>query len=150
MEMLPRTDINTTTPRGLHVVEASALSLTPRRKAVARKAGLGKPPFPRKVVKPVKTAPAVRLPSRKLHPRTGMVRRPKVCRPGVVALRQIKRLQKTTQLLIPRAPFARLVREIAQDEWARAFGGQVDLRFAAEAIEALQEAAEARLTAELH
>ncbi|KAI9881898.1 MAG: hypothetical protein M1823_006390, partial [Watsoniomyces obsoletus] len=68
----------------------------------------------------------------------------------VVALRQIKRLQKTTQLLIPRAPFARLVREIAQDEWARAFGGQVDLRFAAEAIEALQEAAEARLTAELH
>ncbi|KAI9884413.1 MAG: hypothetical protein M1823_003795 [Watsoniomyces obsoletus] len=149
MAMLPPTDINTTTPRGLHVVQASALPVTPRRKAVARKEGLGKPPAPRKVVKSVKTTPAVRLPALKLHPRTGTVRKPKVYHPGkfrrdssdrssdrvantdigVVALRQIKRLQNTTQL---------------------AFGGQVDIRFAAKAIEALQEAAEARLTAELH
>jgi histone H3 len=35
-------------------------------------------------------------------------------RPGVVALREIKKYQKSTELLISKAPFQRLVREIAQ------------------------------------
>ena len=54
-------------------------------------------------------------------------------RPGTVTLREICRYQKSTELLIRRLPFQRLVREIAQDYKAR-------LNFASEAILALQEA----------
>eukprot|EP00047_Mylnosiga_fluctuans_P009410 m.262951 g.262951 ORF g.262951 m.262951 type:complete len:128 (-) comp26207_c0_seq1:204-587(-) len=57
-------------------------------------------------------------------------------RPGTAALREIRKYQKTTELLIRKLPFQRLVREIAQDT-------KTDLRFQHAAIEALQEAAEA-------
>jgi histone H3 len=57
-------------------------------------------------------------------------------RPGTVALREIRRYQKSVELLIRKLPFQRLVREIAQDF-------MTDLRFRADAIMALQEAAEA-------
>ena len=59
-------------------------------------------------------------------------------RPGTVALREIRRYQKCTELLISKLPFARLVHEIAQDF-------KTDLRFQREAIGALQEAGEAYL-----
>ncbi|KAF8998528.1 hypothetical protein BDQ17DRAFT_1247537, partial [Cyathus striatus] len=59
-------------------------------------------------------------------------------RPGTVALREIRRYQKSTQLLIRKLPFQRVVREIAQ-------GYASNLRFMASAIEALQEASEAYL-----
>merc|ERR1712133_107610 len=36
-------------------------------------------------------------------------------RPGTVALREIRRYQKSTELLLRKLPFQRLVREIAQD-----------------------------------
>src|SRR5262249_30145700 len=42
-------------------------------------------------------------------------KRPHRYRPGTVALREIRRYQKSTFLLIPKLPFARLVREISQD-----------------------------------
>merc|ERR1712006_26390 len=54
-------------------------------------------------------------------------------RPGTVALRDIRRYQKGTELLIRKLPFQRLVREIAQD-FVR------DLRFQSLAFLALQEA----------
>ncbi len=57
---------------------------------------------------------------------------------GVVALRNIRRYQKTTELLIPKAPFQRLVREIANDF-------KLNLRFSADAFEALQHSTEAYL-----
>ena len=59
-------------------------------------------------------------------------------RPGTVALREIRRYQKSTELLLRKLPFQRLVREIAQDF-------KTDLRFQSSAIAALQEAAEAYL-----
>ena len=59
-------------------------------------------------------------------------------RPGTVALREIRRYQKSTELLIRKLPFQRLVREIAQEY-------QQDLRFQSTAILAMQEAAEAYL-----
>ena len=59
-------------------------------------------------------------------------------RPGTVALREIRRYQKSTALLIPKLPFQRLVREISQDF-------RTDLRFQASALAALQEASEAYL-----
>lgn len=54
-----------------------------------------------------------------------------VHRPGTVALREIRRYQKSTELLIRKLPFQRLVREIAQDF-------KTDLRFQSAAIGALQ------------
>lgn len=59
-------------------------------------------------------------------------------RPGTVALREIRKLQRSTDLLIAKLPFQRLVREIAQDF-------KTDLRFQSSAIAALQEASEAYL-----
>ena len=60
-------------------------------------------------------------------------------RPGTVALREIRRYQKSTELLIRKLPFQRLVREVAA-------GIKSDLRFQSHAIMALQEASEAYLT----
>jgi len=62
----------------------------------------------------------------------------KSSRPGVKALQEIRRYQKSTDLLIGRLPFQRLVREIASDY-------RTDIRFQAAAIAALQEAAESYL-----
>lgn len=59
-------------------------------------------------------------------------------KPGIGALREIRRYQKSTDLLIRRAPFGRLVREIAEHF-------KHDLRFQASALAAIQEAAEAYL-----
>jgi len=41
------------------------------------------------------------------------VKKPHRFRPGTVALREIRRYQKSTELLIRKLPFQRLVREIA-------------------------------------
>lgn len=60
-------------------------------------------------------------------------------RPGVKALREIRKFQRGTELLIKKLPFQRLVRSIAEDN----FPG---LRFQSTALLALQEAAEAYLT----
>ena len=50
-----------------------------------------------------------------LQAATGGVKKPHRFRPGTVALREIRRYQKSTELLIRKLPFQRLVREIAQD-----------------------------------
>uniref|UniRef100_A0A8C0ERD9 Core Histone H2A/H2B/H3 domain-containing protein n=1 Tax=Bubo bubo TaxID=30461 RepID=A0A8C0ERD9_BUBBB len=71
-------------------------------------------------------------------PATGGVKKPHRYRPGTVALREIRRYQKSTELLIRKLPFQRLVREIAQDF-------KTDLRFQSSAVMALQEASEAYL-----
>jgi len=75
---------------------------------------------------------------RKSPPGTGGVKKPHRYRPGTVALREIRKYQKSTALLIRKLPFQRLVREIAQD-----FKSEV--RFASSAMQALQESAEAYL-----
>ena len=76
--------------------------------------------------------------ARKSAPATGGVKKPHRYRPGTVALREIRRYQKSTELLIRKLPFQRLVREIAQEF-------KTDLRFQGSAVLALQEAAEAYL-----
>ena len=68
---------------------------------------------------------------------TGL-KKPHRYRPGTVALREIRRYQHSTELLIRKLPFQRLVREIAQDF-------KTDLRFQGSAVLALQEASEAYL-----
>jgi histone H3 len=76
--------------------------------------------------------------ARKSAPSTGGVKKPHRYKPGTVALREIRRFQKSTELLIRKLPFQRLVREIAQDF-------KTDLRFQSSAIGALQESVEAYL-----
>ena len=74
----------------------------------------------------------------KKGPPQGGVKKPHRYRPGTVALREIRKYQKSTDLLIKKAPFCRLVKEIAQDF-------KTDLRFQSIAVLALQEASEAYL-----
>lgn len=99
-----------------------------RTKQTARKSTGGKAPRKQLATKA----------ARKSAPSTGGVKKPHRYRPGTVALREIRRYQKSTELLIRKLPFQRLVREIAQDF-------KTDLRFQSAAIGALQEAAEAYL-----
>ena len=66
------------------------------------------------------------------------VKKPMRYRPGTVALRQIRKYQKSTDLLIRKIPFQRLVREIAQNLHR-------DLKFQSTALLALQEGSEAFL-----
>ena len=99
-----------------------------RNKQTARKSTGGKAP---------RKALATKA-ARKSAPATGGVKKPHRYRPGTVALREIRRYQKSTELLLRKLPFQRLVREIAQDF-------KSDLRFQSSAILALQEASEAYL-----
>ena len=62
-------------------------------------------------------------------------------RPGVLAMKEIRRYQKSTELLIPKLPFVRLVRQVMQDT----YGASSGLRIQAGALTALQEACEAYL-----
>ena len=66
-------------------------------------------------------------------------------RPGTVALKQIRQYQKSTELLIRKLPFQRLVREIAGDSEIITSPLCGKVRFQSAAIMALQEAAEAYL-----
>ena len=76
--------------------------------------------------------------ARRSAPTQGGVKKPHRYRPGTVALREIRRYQKTTELLIRKAPFQRLVKEISQDFFR-------DGRYSSIAVLALQEASEAFL-----
>lgn len=101
-----------------------------RTKQTARKSTGGKAPRKQIATKAArKSAPSTT---------SGGIKKPHRYRPGTVALREIRRYQKSTELLIRKLPFQRLVREIAQE-------CKADLRFQSTAIAALQEAAEAYL-----
>ena len=99
-----------------------------RTKQTARKSTGGKAPRKQLATKA----------ARKSAPAAGGVKKPHRYRPGTVALCQIRRYQKSTDLLLRKAPFQRLVREISQDY-------QDDMRFQATALQAIQEAAESYL-----
>lgn len=98
--------------------------------------------------KPVKSVPATERSKSKGKKGSGRVlpggpqgagiKKARRLRPGTAALREIRRYQKSTEFLIRRLPFQRLVREVAQDF-------KTDLRFQESAVAALQEAAEAYL-----
>lgn len=63
----------------------------------------------------------------------------KRAKPGMAALKEIRDLQNKTALIIPKLPFARLVKELGEKV------SSISLRWQAEALLALQEAAEAYL-----
>eukprot|EP00657_Telonema_sp_P-1_P003540 TRINITY_DN18439_c0_g1_i1.p1 TRINITY_DN18439_c0_g1~~TRINITY_DN18439_c0_g1_i1.p1 ORF type:complete len:118 (-),score=40.96 TRINITY_DN18439_c0_g1_i1:93-446(-) len=86
--------------------------LMARTKQTARKSTGGKAPRKQLATKA----------ARKSAPTAGGVKKPHRYRPGTVALREIRKYQKSTDLLLRKLPFQRLVREIAQDY-------KTDLRF---------------------
>ena len=100
-----------------------------RTKQTARKSTAQK--VPRKQLAAQKVA-------RKTAPTNIGVKKPHKFRPGTVALREIRKYQKSTDLLIRKLPFQRLVKEIAQEF-------KQDLRFQSMAVMALQEASESYL-----
>eukprot|EP00887_Chlorella_sp_A99_P008225 scaffold12.g8225.t1 len=113
-----------------------------RTKQTARKSTGGKAPRKQLATKALISLPppaaAACTAARKSAPATGGVKKPHRYRPGTDAPREIRKYQKSTELLIRKLPFQRLVREIAQDF-------KTDLRFQSQAVLALQEAAEAYL-----
>ena len=98
-----------------------------RTKQTARKSNAGKAPRKQLATKA----------ARKSAPPSAGVKKPHRYRPGTVALREIRRYQKSTDLLIRKAPFQRLCRELTQKQ------SRGDFRFQASAIGALQESSEA-------
>ena len=104
-----------------------------RTKQTARKSTGGKAPRLHLVTK------AARRRARAV----GGVKTPHRYRPGTVALSEIQRYQKNTDLLLRKLPFQRLVREIAQDY-------KSDVRMQSTAMLALQEAVEAYLVGLFH
>jgi len=99
-----------------------------RTKQTARKSTGGKAPRKQLASKAAKKATPASSGLKKTHR----------FKPGTVALREIRKYQKSTELLIRKAPFQRLVREIAQDY-------KTELRFQSNAVLALQEASESYL-----
>ena len=103
-----------------------------RTKQTARKSTGGKAPRMQLATKSQRRSGGPRYPH-------GGVKKPHRYRPGTVALRQIRKYQKSTDLLIRKIPFQRLVREIVQNEHGKHY------RFQSTALLALQEASEAYL-----
>ena len=79
---------------------------------------------------------------RRNAPVVGGVKKPHRYRPGTVALREIRKYQKSTDLLIHKAPFYRLVREVYGDV-ASISHLSSDYKWQGSSILALQEASEA-------
>lgn len=73
------------------------------------------------------------------EPRSDQVKKPKRYRPGMLALREIRRYQRSAELLIPKIRFMKLVKNIATGQNLTAFRWQV------KALGALHEAAESYL-----
>ena len=76
---------------------------------------------------------------------TGGLKKPHQYGPGMVALREIRQYQRSTENLIKWTPFQKLIREISQEYQICPYGPgtpSVQVRFQSTAITALQEAAE--------
>ena len=82
------------------------------------------------------------IPTGRSRPRVNKrkLKKPRRYRPGTVALREIIRYQKSTELLIRKLPFQRLLREISQQVCLDK--GITNVKYQSTAILALQEAAE--------
>ena len=99
-----------------------------RVKQTARKSTGGKAPRKQLLTKA----------ARKAAPAIGGCNKPHRYRPGTVALREIRKYQKSTDLLLRKLPFQRFVREVTQNV-------RGDLHFQATALATSQEASEAFL-----
>ena len=80
----------------------------------------------------------------KQHSTTGGIKKPHRYRPGLLALREIRRYQQSTDSLIQKTPFNKLIKEISQEYRICPDGPgtpSVQVCFQSTALAALQEAA---------
>ncbi|KAF9057651.1 histone H3 [Panaeolus papilionaceus] len=128
---------------------AQRSSTSGKRKAPANDSD---PPSP--VSKKKKTATARKSTGGHAPPRAPRVseaeaataKKPRRFRPGTVALREIRKYQKSTDLLLQKLPFSRVVREITEEMTTDTnFRDSASLRWQSSALLALQEATEAYL-----
>ena len=110
-----------------------------RTKQTARKSTGGK--APRKKLATQRGRRDTIMAERRAAARIGIGRKPHRYRPGTVALREIRRYRKSTELLIKKAPFGRLCREIMINDLKKDDGW----RMALSSVMAQQEATEAYL-----
>ena len=101
--------------------------------------GSGKAPHKQLQLKILKKKGRAKGGVKKLPPDQQPKKKPSRYRPGTLALQEIRRYRKSTELLIGKLPFQRLVRELAQDL------SKMNIGFQSGAIMALQEASEAYL-----
>lgn len=105
-----------------------------RTKQTARKSTGGKAPSKHLATKA----------ARERNKKRGGVKKPHRYRPGTVALREIRRYQKSTDLLIRKLPYQRLVRELMQ-QFEKENNKSEPYRIQGSSVLALQEAGEAYL-----
>ena len=84
-----------------------------------------------------KTAPSIGKSPRRQKETTVKRKKPRF-RPGTVALREIRKYQKSTELLLRRRPFGRLVREVLNDVIERSHLPQIHWKWRKDALECLQ------------
>ena len=127
------------TPKNPHIqrlITAVGRDVQPPRKDI--------PQAPRKEGKQPRKFISQKMLRKGMRP-TGGFKKPHRYRPGMVALREIRHYQTSTENLIKWTPFQRLIREISQEYRICPDGPgtpSVQVRFQSTAIAALQEAAE--------
>jgi histone H3 len=82
--------------------------------------------------------PRYTMAARRSAPGTGGMKLKRRLRPGTKALREIRKFQQSSEFVIKRAPFERLVREVSRDV-------KRDVYWGGNSMDAMQEAAEAYL-----
>ncbi|POY71854.1 putative 1,4-alpha-glucan branching enzyme [Rhodotorula taiwanensis] len=137
-------------PRKKSVVAAKKTVTTVQRRVSGMALGGGQPaprrgPGGQAGKQPRKQTGGKTRPGQPAQPAQPAQRKPHRFRPGTVALREIRYYQKSTDLLLRRLPFARLVREIAMEFFEDEDGNSTGLRWQSSALLALQEATEAYL-----
>ena len=128
---------------GLGKKAASKKARPAGKAAPARYGGKGSKGLPMPGVGKKIARPPSSYVGKKMPPKGSSIRKPHKFRPGTVALREIKRYQRSTELLIRKTPFIRLVKDIMEDAagTGKEFGNGIRLQ--AVAALALQEASEA-------
>jgi len=129
----------TATPRS--PVKSPKIAPMTKAKMTARKSTGGKAPRKLLATKAPRKSLGGKAPKSQRSPGTPRTPGKRRYRPGTRALMEIRRYQRNTDLLIPKMPFSRVIREIAQSLRVTT----KDLRFQSSAIMCLQEAAEAFL-----
>lgn len=120
-------------PKVAHPIHATDQKFLPPHGAAAVRKNISSRTTHKSGVAAVKQATAhaeVRAPAKKAHR----------FRPGTVALREIRKLQATVHTVLKRAPFYRLVKEVAINYAPDA------IRFTKSAVDAVQEATESFVT----
>merc|ERR1711974_138496 len=97
-----------------HPTSQAQAAPKPKQKLTARKSTTRAPQHPKLGPTELKKTPAQKRKAKAAAATPGSAKKKIRYRPGTVALREIRAYQKSAELLVPKLPFSRLVKEIAQ------------------------------------